>query len=315
MFICYSLERYMRSDFLLHRTIQERKQEIIATNNQLEREIRERKQAEEENRNLEAQLFQSQKMEAVGQLAGGIAHEFNNILAAVIGYAGFLHAKMRADDPLRAYVDKITSSGHRAARLIRDLLSFSRKQRIEPHLIDLNELLDKAKPLLSMMVGAEMELSVSRCKGSVLIMADGVLLEQVLVNLASNARDAMPEGGLLTISCDRVDIDGELLHAHGTALPGRYARISVADRGHGMDESTRARIFEPFFTTKEVGKGTGLGLSMVYGIVRQHHGFLDVRSKPGTGTTIRIFLPIADEAVHLLPREPLMETMETPAMP
>ena len=161
-------------------------------------------------------------------------------------------------------------------------------------MIDLNTIMSNVKPLLSMMIEKDVELSISGCDTPLTILADGVLLEQVLVNLASNARDAMPEGGLLTISCDRVEIDGEFPHAHGTAQPGRYARISVIDRGHGMDEATRARIFEPFFTTKEVGKGTGLGLSMVYGIIKQHHGFLDVRSKPGAGTIFRIFLPLAD---------------------
>jgi signal transduction histidine kinase len=312
MFICYSLERYMRSDFLLHRTIQERKQEILATNNRLESEILERKLAEEENRNLEAQLFQSQKMEAVGQLAGGIAHEFNNILAAIIGYAGFLHMKMRKDDPLCAHVERITFSGQRAARLTRDLLAFSRKQRIDPQLIDLNTIMSNVKPLLSMMIEKDVDLCISGCDTPLTILADGVLLEQVLVNLASNARDAMPEGGLLTICCDRVEIDGEFPHTHGTAQPGRYARITVIDRGHGMDEATRARIFEPFFTTKEVGKGTGLGLSMVYGIIKQHHGFLDVSSIPGTGTIFRIFLPLADASFPQL-SDALKEPMTTVA--
>jgi signal transduction histidine kinase len=293
MFLCYSLERYKRSDFLLRRTILDRNNEIVAACHELEREVREREQAEEKNRRLEEQLFQSQKMEAVGQLAGGIAHEFNNILAAIIGYAGLLHMKMGADDPLLIHVERITSSGNRAARLTRDLLAFSRRQRIEPVPSNLNEIVENAKPLLDMMLGDTVKLTVTACESSAVILADAVLLEQVLLNLASNARDAMPEGGLLTISCDVVEMDG-LPHAPETAQPGRYARISVADQGHGMDDATRARIFEPFFTTKEVGKGSGLGLAMVYGIIKQHNGFLDVTSKPGEGTTFRIFLPLVD---------------------
>lgn len=298
MFLCYSLERYKRSDFLLRRTIQHKNDEILAANRELEREIRERKQTEEEKRDLETQLFQAQKMEAVGQLAGGIAHEFNNILTAVIGYAGFLRMKMGGDDPLQEYAEKITTSGHRAARLTQDLLSFSRKQRIDPQLIELNEVIWNAKPLIAMVLDRKAHLSVYGCERTATILADEVLLEQVLVNLASNARDAMPDGGLLTVSCELADImEGEFTGAHGTSRPGRYACISVADTGHGMDDATRARIFDPFFTTKEVGKGTGLGLSMVYGIIRQHHGFLDVTSEPGAGTTFRIFLPLAHEEV------------------
>jgi signal transduction histidine kinase len=303
MFLCYSMERYKRSDFLLRRTIQRKNDEILSTNRELEREVRERKQAEEENRRLQEQLFQSQKMEAVGQLAGGIAHEFNNILAAVIGYAGFLRMKMRKDDPLLSYVEKITFSGQRAARLTQDLLSFSRKQRVHPQLVKLNDIMSSVKPLLSMMIGKNVELSVSCRDTPITILADCGLLEQVLVNLASNARDAMPEGGLLTIYGDVVEMTDEFTHSHGTARAGRYARITVADRGHGMDEATRTRIFEPFFTTKEVGRGTGLGLAMVYGIIKQHNGFLDVTSMPGEGTTFRIYLPLAGQSLVPFPEE------------
>lgn len=301
MFLCYSLERYKRSDFLLRRTIQSKNDEILSTNRELEREIRERKQAEEENRSLEAQLFQSQKMEAVGQLAGGIAHEFNNILAAIVGYAGFLRMKMGKDDPLRSYVEKITCSGNRAARLTQDLLSFSRKQRVYPELTTLNDIISSVRPLLSMMIGKHAELSVSCCDTPVFLMADAGLLEQVLVNLASNARDAMPDGGFLTVRGDVVEKEGEFTHAHGTGQPGRFACITVSDQGHGMDEATRARIFEPFFTTKEVGRGTGLGLAMVYGIVRQHHGYIDVASKPGEGATFTVYLPLADPSHGPIP--------------
>jgi signal transduction histidine kinase len=295
MFLCYSLERYMRSDFLLRRTIQERNNEIVAANRALEKEAIERKQAEEEKQALETQLAQAQKMEAVGQLAEGIAHEFNNILTAVIGYAGFIQKKMDGSDPLHSYVGNIISSGERAARLTRDLLSFSRKQRIETKVLNLNDIMAKAKAFLSMMLDENFELSISIRDEPIVVLADEMLMEQVIVNLVSNARDAMPGGGLLSISTDMVDMDREFLHAHGVAKPGKYGRISVADMGAGIDQAILPRIFEPFFTTKEVGKGTGLGLSMVFGIIRQHQGFINVDTEFGKGTTFSIFLPIADD--------------------
>jgi signal transduction histidine kinase len=295
MFMCYAMERYMRSDFLLRRTIQERNEQIVATNSALEKEAIERKQAEEEKLALEAQLSQSQKMEAVGQLAEGIAHEFNNILTAVIGYAGFIQKKMDNNDPLHPYVGNIISSGQRAARLTRDLHTFSRKQQIEVKLLNLNDVAIKAKAFLCMILNSSFELSVSICDRPIAVRADSVQLEQVLVNLTSNARDAMPGGGFLSISTDLVEMDREFLHTHGVAQPGSFGRISVADMGTGIDQATLTRIFEPFFTTKDVGKGTGLGLSMVYGIVRQHQGFIDVNSEPGKGTTFSIFLPIAKD--------------------
>jgi PAS domain S-box-containing protein len=259
-------------------------------------DITDLKQAEEAKLRLEAQLFQAQKMEAVGQLAGGIAHEFNNILTAILGYAHFLRKKMVESDPLYSYVCSIMASGERAAHLIRDLLAFSRKQKIEPKLINLNEITEKAEALLSMMIGEETELAVSVCDTSACVMADTVLMRQVLINLATNARDAMPKGGLLTISSRLVHFDQEFLHAHGSAKPGMYGVISVSDAGTGMDQKTKERIFEPFFTTKEVGKGTGLGLSMAYGIINQHHGYINVESKVGRGTTFSIYLPVITDA-------------------
>ncbi len=294
MFMCYSFERYMRSDFLLRRTIQERNEEIVAANRALEKEVIERKQAEEDKQALETQLSQAQKMEAVGQLAEGIAHEFNNILTAVIGYAGFIQKKLDESDPLHSFVSNIISSGERAARLTRDLLSFSRKQRIETKIVNLNDIMLKAKAFLSMMIDDDIELKISVCDEPIVILADEVLMEQVIVNLVSNARDAMPHGGLLSISTDISDMDRDFLHAHGVAQPGRYGRISVVDGGVGIDQAIMPRIFDPFFTTKDVGKGTGLGLSMVFGIIRQHRGFIDVKSEAGKGTTFSIFLPVAE---------------------
>lgn len=259
------------------------------------------KQAEEEQLRLETQLFQAQKMEAVGQLAGGIAHEFNNILTAILGYANLVRKFMPDGDPLGFYVNNIIVSGERAARLIKDLLAFSRKQKIEPKHLDLNEILEKAESLLSMMIGEDIELQVSVCDCRLNVMADGVLIRQVLVNLAINARDAMPQGGVLSITTNLLETEREFVHAHGTAQPGKYGVITVTDGGIGMDRKTMERIFEPFFTTKEVGKGTGLGLSMVYGIINQHCGYIAVDSEFGSGTTFRIYLPISlkEEAVYL----------------
>ncbi len=294
LFMCYAMERYMRSDFLLRRTIQEQNDEIVTANRALEKESIERKQAVEEKLALEAQLSQAHKMEAVGQLADGIAHEFNNILTAVIGYAGYIQKKMDKDDPLYTYVGNIKASGQRAARLTRDLLTFSRKQRIETKRLNLNDFMIKSKAFLCMMLNENIDLSISISDKPIIVHADTVQMEQVLVNLVSNAMDAMPGGGLLSISTDIVDIDQGFLHAHGVAQAGRYGRITVADIGVGIDKATLAHIFEPFFTTKDVGKGTGLGLSMVFGIIRQHQGFIAVNSEAGKGTTFSLFLPIVE---------------------
>jgi signal transduction histidine kinase/ActR/RegA family two-component response regulator len=255
-------------------------------------DITDLKRAEEEKHRLETQLFQSQKMETVGQLAGGIAHEFNNILTAIIGYSNLIRKNMAENDPLCFYVGNIIASGERAARLTRDLLAFGRKQKIEPELLNINDMLDRTESLLRMMIGEDIELSLTVCDQPICIMADSGLMRQVLLNLAANARDAMPQGGPLSLSTGLVHMEREFLHAHGTGEAGTYAVISVSDEGIGMDPKTMERIFEPFFTTKEVGKGTGLGLSMVYGIINQHHGYIEVDSAFGRGTTFRIYLPV-----------------------
>jgi signal transduction histidine kinase len=298
MFMCYTMERYYRSDFLLRRTIQLRNHEISASNRALEQKILDHKQAVEEKLRLEAQLSQAQKMEAVGQLAGGIAHEFNNILTSVIGYANYLQMKMIKGDPLHSYAGNIITSANRAARLTNDLLAFSRKKRSEPRVTNLNEIILKAENFLPLMAGKKIRVSIMVCESPLIALADEVLLEQVLVNLVANARDAMPGGGVLSINTDLVEMNREFPLATGTAQPGRYGRISVTDMGVGMTENTRARMFEPFFTTKEVGEGTGLGLSMVYGVIRQHNGFIDFSSRIGNGTTFRLLIPlISDETL------------------
>jgi len=254
-------------------------------------DITDLKRAEDEKHRLKAQLFQSQKIEALGQLAGGIAHEFNNILTAILGYAHLLRKQMPEEDPQRFFVDNTIASSERAARLIRDILAFGRKQKIDPKLADLNEIVKKSESLLTMMLGEGIELKVSLCDRPIAVMADAGLISQVLMNLAANARDAMPRGGILSVNTSLEFREREFLHAHGSARPGRYGVISVSDSGIGMDAKTRERIFEPFFTTKEVGKGTGLGLSIVYGIINQHKGCIDVDTEFARGTTFSLYLP------------------------
>ena len=245
-----------------------------------------------ERRSLEAQLLHAQKMEAVGQLAGGVAHDFNNILTAIIGYGSLLHMKMREDEPLRVYAEHILASSQKATHLTQSLLAFSRKQILNPEPANVNEILLNVRRLLSRTIGEDIELIISEGEGELTILADVVQIEQILMNLAINARDAMPDGGALTIRIEPMHLDPVFVRRNNFGKPGHYVCISVADTGIGMDETTKERIFEPFFTTKEVGKGTGLGLSMVYGIVNQHNGFLRVFSELHKGTTFEIYLPL-----------------------
>lgn len=245
-----------------------------------------------ERRSSEAQLLHAQKMEAVGQLAGGVAHDFNNILTAIIGYGSLLHMKMGEDEPLRVYAEHILTSAQKATHLTQGLLAFSRKQIINPEPVNVNEILHNVHGLLSRTIGEDIELETSVSEEELTILADTVQIEQVLMNLAINARDAMPDGGTLTITIEAATLDQAFVRKNNFGKQGHYVRISVTDTGIGMDETTKERIFEPFFTTKEVGKGTGLGLSMVYGIVNQHNGFLRVFSELYKGTTFEIYLPL-----------------------
>ena len=245
-----------------------------------------------ERRQLEEQLFHSQKMEAIGQLAGGIAHDFNNILSAIIGYGSLMVMKMGQDDPHRQYADQILAAADRAADLTRSLLAFSRKQLINPQPVDLNQIVRRTDRFLHRIIGEDIDLKIPLSKEVLTVNADSGQIEQVLMNLAANSRDAMPSGGTLSIMTEVADLDADFIRTHGYGGPGRYARLSISDSGAGMDETTRKRLFEPFFTTKEVGKGTGLGLSIVYGIIKQHNGYINVYSEPGEGTTFNIYLPL-----------------------
>lgn len=254
-----------------------------------------------DRKKLEDQLRQAQKMEAVGVLAGGVAHDFNNILTGIIGYAHISLMKMNPDDPVRYNVDQILACSERAAALTQSLLSFSRKQVINPVLLDLNELLPRFEKFIRRLIPEDIDLMCHCGAGALTVMADSGQIEQAIMNLVTNARDAMPGGGRLMIETGQVRLDKDFIDAHGYGIPGEFALISITDTGMGMDEATKTHIFEPFFTTKEQGKGTGLGLSMVYGIVKKHDGFVTVYTEPGKGTTFKIYLPV--EEVNAAPEK------------
>lgn len=249
-------------------------------------------------RSLEEQLRQAQKMEVVGRLAGGVAHDFNNILTAIMGYASLLIEGLKENVPLRPFAEQILSSSERAAAITQGLLAFSRKQIMNPLPADLNEIIRRLEKLLLRFIGEDLELKTILTNEPLIVMADTVQIEQVLMNLATNARDAMPGGGTLTIETEAVNIDREYVNSHLFSKAGMYARVSVSDKGSGMDENTRENIFEPFFTTKGVGKGVGLGLAIVYGIIKQHEGDINVYSELGKGTTFKIYLPLISSRVE-----------------
>jgi len=246
-------------------------------------------------KDLEAQLNQAQKMEAIGRLAGGVAHDFNNLTTAILGYSELMLRKLGAEDPLRRHVAEVTRAAERAAALTRQLLAFSRKQLLQPRVLDVAEVLEHSRGLLERLIGEDIELVTRGDPGVGRVRADPVQLDQVILNLAVNARDAMPRGGTLVLEASNADLDEDYAHEHVTVRPGRYVMLAVSDTGHGMDKETQERIFEPFFTTKDKGKGTGLGLSTVYGIVQQSGGYVWVYSEAGRGTTFKIYLPRVEE--------------------
>ncbi|WP_447975046.1 ATP-binding protein [Nitrospira sp. Kam-Ns4a] len=262
-----------------------------------------------ERKELEAQLLQAQKMEAVGKLAGGVAHDFNNLLTIINGYSHLLLSRLAVNDPLRPDVEEIKQAGDRAAALTQQLLAFSRRQVLIPSVLDLNAVVSGMSSMVQRLLGEDIDLSTALAPALGHVRADRSQLEQVIMNLAVNARDAMPQGGKLTIETANVDIDDSFRHGQVVA-PGRYVLLAVSDTGQGMDEETKARVFEPFFTTKGLGKGTGLGLSTVYGIVRQSGGYIFVYSEPGKGSTFKIYLPRVDEAV-----EPEPAALADPGLP
>lgn len=246
-----------------------------------------------ERRSLEKQLGHAQKMEAIGTLAGGIAHDFNNILTAIIGFGSLLEMKLAKDDPLHDNVTQILAAADRAANLTGSLLAFSRKQTLAVKPASLNEIVTGMEKLLRHLISEDIELRICLTEGTLAVLADPGQIEQVLLNLTTNARDSMQSGGTITITTEEAELDETFRRAHGYGEPGRYALITFADSGEGMDESVRQRIFEPFFTTKEVGKGTGLGLSVCYGIIKLNGGYIVCYSEPGRGTTFRIYLRLS----------------------
>ncbi len=246
---------------------------------------------------LEDQLHHAQKMEAIGLLAGGVAHDFNNILTAIVGYGNLLRMKLSSDDPLRSYVDQILASAGRAASLTQGLLAFSRKQVINPQPLDVNETIRRMEKLLRRIISEEIDLRIETSPKPLAIVADASQIEQVLMNLVTNARDALPGGGAITIRTAVAQIDEEFQKQNGFGIAGTYAAVSVQDSGVGMDEATRTHVFEPFFTTKETGKGTGLGLAIVYGIMKQNKGYITLESEPGAGAVFHLYFPLVAEAV------------------
>jgi len=246
--------------------------------------------------NMETQLRQVQKMDSVGQLAAGVAHDFNNILTIIQGHAGLMLSEIGLDSDLVDSARQISMAADRAANLTRQLLMFSRKQVMQPQLLDLNEVIVNVSKMLRSLVGEQVSLRRDTTAELPPIHADAGMLEQVLVNLVVNARDAMPKGGTLTVSTFTCEVDDAYISHHPEARPGYFVGLSVCDTGHGMDPATLGRIFEPFFTTKEIGKGTGLGLATVYGIVKQHQGWVEVESQVGQGTTFKVFLPASSKA-------------------
>ena len=259
-------------------------------------DVTDRKAAEQQLEHARDQLRQGQKMEAVGRLAGGVAHDFNNLLTAILGYTGLLSASLAQGDPRRGDVAEINAAAERAAALTRQLLAFSRRQVLLPKIINLNDVVRGVESMLKRLIGEHIELALKLADGLDNIKADSSQMEQIIMNLAVNARDAMPEGGRIIIETENSAMDETTPGRHDIIPPGNYVRLIISDTGAGMEPATMAHIFEPFFTTKETGKGTGLGLSTVYGIVKQSNGYIWVYSEPGMGSSFKLYFPVSSGA-------------------
>jgi len=267
------------------------------------RDITQNKKSEQEQQKLMAQLLQAQKMESIGRLAGGVAHDFNNILSLIIGYSSIILDELSDDSPIKDDMKLILNSGERAAALTRQLLAFSRKQILDMKLTNINSLIEDMTMMLGRVIGEDITLKLNMNSTAKNVLADPSQIEQVLMNLAINARDAMPDGGRIVIETSSIELGGGFAGSHEEIRPGVYTLISVSDTGTGISSDVQKKIFEPFFTTKEVGKGTGLGLATVYGIIKQHQGYIYVDSKINQGTKFRIYLPVVQEEAERIKKK------------
>jgi two-component system, cell cycle sensor histidine kinase and response regulator CckA len=245
-----------------------------------------------ERKNLEGKIFYMRRMEALGKLAGGVAHDFNNVLTSIVGHGNILQLKMSKNDPLHKHVDLILASTERAANLTQRLMTYGSRKEVTLLPCDLSSLVVRQHKFLADILPNTIQLSVQPGNGQLSVLADSVQIERIIMNLIVNARDAMPTGGSLLISTGETVIDSEFIRSHGYGKQGSYAYIVVKDTGTGIDEETQKRIFEPFFTTKSAGKGTGFGLSIVYDIIKDHNGYINVTSSPGAGSTFMVYLPL-----------------------
>jgi two-component system cell cycle sensor histidine kinase/response regulator CckA len=266
-----------------------------------------------QRRHLEEQLAHAQRMEAIGHLAGGVAHDFNNLLTVVTGYSELMLRRLGAESPVRQEIEQIKKAGERATTLTRQLLAFSRKQMLQPRVLDLNAVLSDVERLLRRLIGENIQLTMVLGPDLKRVKADPGQMEQIIMNLAVNARDAMPQGGMLTVGTANVVLDEDYASQHVDVQPGQYVMLAVSDTGIGMDDHIRSHIFEPFFTTKVKGKGTGMGLSTVYGIVKQSGGYIWVYSEPNQGSTFKIYLPRVDDPIETQEAANLADELPTGA--
>lgn len=273
----------------------------------------ERQKILNDRKKLETQLLQAVKMEAIGRFAGGIAHDFNNLLSVIVGYTEMLLMDLPATDPIAERISIVRAAGEKAAELTQQILAFSRRQVLELRVVNMNSVIENMSKMLTRIIGEDIVLELHTLASSGTVMADSSQLEQVLMNLAVNARDAMPEGGSLIIETSDVTLDEGYAIIREEVIPGRYVMLAVSDNGTGITKEMQEKIFEPFFTTKTAGIGTGLGLAMTYGIVKQHHGYIYVYSEPGKGTTFKIYLPVVQKDGVEADKEkvPLLEGNET----